>query len=321
MAEVKPFKGLLYNKSMIGGDYSTVVAPPYDVIPRDMRDELYEKNEHNVIKLILGKSSETDDENNNKYTRARKFMDRWCRQGVLVRDDSESFYIYLQEYEYQGQTCRRVGFMGLMKIEDPGKDTILPHEYTLAKPKEDRMNLIKQVQSNLSPIFALYSDDNRSVTDMLEKTISSSVPVTDIEIGDQKHKLWRLSDTDSIEKISALMKDKKIFIADGHHRYEVARTYRRIRKQESDYDGSADYVMMYFADLVDSDNLTVMATHRVIKQMPDTDEADITARLNKYFDITKSNDLSGLLEQLDNDEGRNHVFGFFNGKEYLFLKA
>ena len=319
MAEIKPFKGLLYNKNKIGGDYSSVVAPPYDVISENMRDELYGKHDYNVIRLILGKPLEGDDQKNNKYTRARELLDRWQREEVLVRDDSESFYIYLQEYDYKGKRHRRAGFMGLMKIGDPGSDPVLPHEYTHAKPKEDRMNLIKQVESNLSPIFTLYEDENGTLKEILEKAVSSSNPVIDTEVDGERCKLWRLSDEGSVKKIVSGMAGKKVFIADGHHRYEVARAYRDMRKRENGYNGSADHVMMYFTDLLERDSLTVMATHRVIKVMPAADEDEVAAKLGKYFDIAECDGLSALMERLEGSIAEGNTFGFFGGNRYFFM--
>ncbi len=321
MATVRPFKGLLYSHDKTGGGYSTVVAPPYDVIPEGMRDELYEKSAFNVIRLILGRSRTGDDEKNNKYTRAKAFLDEWQKKKVLVRDAAETFYVYLQEYKYRGKMLRRIGFIGLIKIEDPQEGVVLPHEHTLAKPKEDRMNLIKQVRGNLSPIFTIFDDADGKVTGILERAVKDSDPVIDIELEDGRHAIWRITDKGSIGGIVSGMEGKRVFIADGHHRYEVARTYREALKNEEGYDGSADYVMMYFADMAARDNLTVMPTHRAIKNMPVSGDDQIKERLAGYFDITECGTLAELLERLEAEETSGHAFGYFGGDKYLFLKA
>ena len=320
MAEIKPFKALLYDKDKIGGDYAEVMAPPYDVIPANMQEELYNKNPYNVIRLILGKDMEGDDEKNNKYIRAKNILKEWQQQGVMAKNCEDTFYVYLQEYEHDGNKCRRVGFMGLLKMGEPGNDAVLPHEYTLAKPKEDRMNLIKQVEGNLSPIFALYDDKGAQVKEILEKGMSSSDPAIDVSIDGISHRIWRISDKDDIEKIVSLMEDRKTFIADGHHRYEVARMYRDMKRKDPAYDGSADYIMMYFTDMTEQANLTVMATHRVIKDMQVSGDDDLTSKLEQYFDIEKYDDLSGLMERLKAGEGEDHNFGSFIGKKYFLLK-
>ncbi|MGB2598938.1 MAG: DUF1015 domain-containing protein [Candidatus Omnitrophota bacterium] len=322
MAEIRPFKALLYNSDKIKTDYSNVVAPPYDVIPDGMCDELYEKNAYNVIRLILGKSLEGDSEENNKYTRADRFLSEWQDQEVLVKDKADAFYVYVQEYEYEGKTRRRIGFFGLMKIEDPGEQSVIPHEHTLAKPKEDRMNLIKHVKGNLSPIFVLYEEDTGTITGILEKTASSSKPVIDTEVGGERHKLWRIREEGDIKEIISAMGDKKVYIADGHHRYEVAKSYRNARRQLEGYDGSADHVLMYFTDMVGDESrnsLTVMATHRAIKEMPVT-PAELADKLSGYFDVAECKDLPELMDRLDGATDKDHVLGYFGGDKYLSIK-
>ncbi|MFH1395185.1 MAG: DUF1015 domain-containing protein [Candidatus Omnitrophota bacterium] len=320
MAEIKPFKGLVYNQEKIGGDYLNVVAPPYDVIPEEMKDALYAKNEYNVIRLILGKSQNGDDDKNNVYTRAKENLKNWENQGVIVRDDKPAIYIYVQEYECNGKTHKRIGFICLMKIGETGKDPVLPHEYTLAKPKADRMNLIKQVKANLSPIFSLYEDTDGIINDVITANIKKSDPVINITADDGTHKFWRLQDENSIDVIVNAMKDKKAFIADGHHRYEVAKTYRNMRRKEPGYDGSSDYVMMYFTDLSENSDLTVLATHRVVKVMPEDEKEKLLSKLEVYFDVKKCVSLTELFDNLNKEVFQDNVFGFFNGKDYFYMK-
>lgn len=321
VAEVKPFKGVLYDSGKINDNYADVTAPPYDVISEGTRDELYEKSPYNVIRLILGKSCAGDNDRSNKYTRAGRLFNEWQLQNVLVRDDKESFYVYLQEYPFGGKMCRRVGFIGLMKIGERDNDPVLPHEHTLSKPKEDRMNLIKQVNANLSPIFTLYEDHDKGIGQVLEKIISSSHPRVDIEIQRESHKLWSISDGSYLEKIITRMKNKKAFIADGHHRYEVAKAYRDKKRLQPNYNGNADYVMMYFADLTDTGNLTVMATHRVIKVMPFSGNNLAAEKLSEYFDITECGSLSDLMERMNKTDVEKHVFGCFESGKYLFMET
>lgn len=320
MAEIKPFRGVLYNASGIGDDCSSVMAPPYDVISESQQDELYEKNAHNVIKLILGKSFTDDNASENKYIRSRRFLDEWQKSGVLLRDDKESFYLYHQEYDHKGKRLTRTGFIGLMKVGDSSNDLVLPHERTHAKPKEDRLNLIKQVEANLSPIFTLYEDTGCKIKKYLMNGISASDVVFDFDMDGIQHRLWRLSDEGSIEGMISGMSGKKIFIADGHHRYEVAKTYRDLCRKESCYDGAADYVMMFFADMSSCDNLTVLATHRVIKDIPDFNEDETARKLGEYFDLLEFDSLIKMMNKLEEESSRGHVFGFFGGKKYIFLK-
>jgi uncharacterized protein (DUF1015 family) len=199
---------------------------------------------------------------------------------------------------------------------------VIPHEYTLAKPKEDRMNLIKQVKGNLSPIFVLFEDNGAVVTAVLRKKISSSKPVIDIEVDGERHKLWRISDQGSIEKISSCMKDKRVYIADGHHRYEVAMAYRNMQRESADYDGSADYILMYFTDMTGEapgNNLTVFPTHRAVKEMP-VKEDEIEGKVSKYFDVEGFRSLEELLEGIEEATDKDHCFGYFGGKKHLTMR-
>lgn len=322
MAEVRPFKGLFYDRSKIGGDYSSVVAPPYDVISDRMRDALYARNQYNVIRLILGKASEGDNEKDNTYTRAAATINKWMDDGVLVRDKNENFYVYLQEYPYRGKKFSRLGFIGLMKIEDSERNKIYPHEKTLAKPKADRMNLISKVGANLSPIFSLFSTPGKgSARGLLEKTITGKEPVIDVSENGERERLWKIDDPGALDSIVDMMKEARVFIADGHHRYEVARQYRDMMRRESGYDGSADHVMMYFADMSDVENLTVMATHRVVKKMPFRGDEDAKRLLSGHFSSRVCSSVESLIECLDAAEENEQVFGYFGGNEYLLFST
>ena len=318
MAEVRPFRALRYNGEKIK-DFSCVMAPPYDVISEEMQEELYSKDPHNIIRLILGKDLEGDNAEGNKYTRAKSFMDEWIKDGVLLKEEEEAFYIYEQEYDIKGQKYRRRGFLGLMRIE--GEEMVVPHEKTHSKPKEDRLNLIQKVESNLSPIFTLYDDEGRVVKEVLYKAVSSEEAIIDIVIGEVRHKLWRLSDPASVEKIRLAMKDKKVFIADGHHRYEVARTYRDLKRKEDSYDGRADNVLMFFADMLDADNLTVLATHRVLKDISGLSEEKIIEKLSVNFELTECASLEDLMEKLEENSHKPYFYGFFGGTKYIMLQA
>ncbi|MFH1412331.1 MAG: DUF1015 domain-containing protein [Candidatus Omnitrophota bacterium] len=315
MAEVRPFKGFLYNGTKIKGGYSSVMAPPYDVISDKMRDELYDKSEYNIIRLILGKCLCGSGEGENKYTRAGKLLAEWCGKNIMARDGKESFYVYVQEYSFEGEEIRRIGFIGLMEISD----SVLPHEYTLAKPKEDRMNLIKQVKGNLSPIFSLYEDKNGEVSDILERGIKGKTPLIDIICDEIRHMLWRLSDSENVAQISRKMNGRKTFIADGHHRYEVARAYRDAMREQTGYKGEADHVMMYFTDLNDAEKLTVVATHRVIKKMPQNGRVSLVKKLDPYFSIEEKKNLGELTGALKGKIGTDNVFGYIDKDGYLLL--
>ncbi|MDD5437501.1 MAG: DUF1015 domain-containing protein, partial [Candidatus Omnitrophica bacterium] len=157
MQRIKPFKAVRYDKDKVK-DLSLVIAPPYDVIPGKMQDELYRKSAYNVVRLILNRTSPEDTASDNRYTRSKKFFDRWLAEGALKPDERDSLYIYSQKYRLGKKTIEQVGFIGLMALEKNGKKKVLPHENTLAAPKKDRLNLMRAVRANLSPIFILHDD-------------------------------------------------------------------------------------------------------------------------------------------------------------------
>ena len=316
MANIKAFNGILYNRKKV--NITKVVAPPYDVISESMQSKFYSKDDHNVIRLILGKEEKSDGKSNNKYTRAKNFLNDWLRRKVLVKDSKHSIYVHLQEYLHKGKKKTRIGFIALMKIEDPKRSGILPHEYTLSKPKEDRMKLIKSAKTNLSPIFSLFQDKNRGVNNILRNTIKSGNPLFSVETEGVIHKLWCLSDKKAIKRVIALMKDKKIFIADGHHRYEVALNYRNAMRKTKAFKNSMDYVMMYFSDLKEKSNLTVFPTHRVLKNVGRFNGAKLQKEFGKHFNITVAPDLERCMDKLEKAPLRTQTFGVYvgNGKFY-----
>lgn len=318
MADIKPFQGLLYNPSVIK-DPAKVVAPPYDVISPDMQDKLYKAHQKNIVRLILGKGCKDDNENNNKYKRAKRELDRWIKEDTLVRDKEESLYIHEQIYTNGSKSMTRTGFFSLMKIEDPAAKIVMPHEKTLARPKVDRLNLITEVRANLSPIFALYNDDKKAISKILKKAAEASDPIISIQFDGIAHKLWRLSDKKKIDSIKSAMRDKRIVIADGHHRYEVARAYRDMTRGTKDFKPNMDYVMVFLTNLSEPENVTIFSTHRLIRDMSNMDLAAVKGRLAEYFDINDCRDLAELFSSM-RENGRPAEFGvYFGGNSYIKL--
>ncbi|MBF0494112.1 MAG: DUF1015 domain-containing protein [Candidatus Omnitrophica bacterium] len=316
MALVRPFKGYLYNSVEINGAFGSVCAPPYDVISPAMQDEFHGRSRYNVVRLILARSELSDTGTQNKYTRAGELLKEWVAHGILTQDRDEAFYVYRQDYEAEGKICRRIGFLGKMKIEDPEEKGVLPHEKTHSKPKEDRLCLIKEVKGNLSPVFGLYLDREGITSEPIDKVMLKE-PVINFEEKGERHRLWRVTDRADISKISDFLKDKKIFIADGHHRYEVARNYRDIMRQTPGYDGRADYIMTYFTgmDNEDKSNLTILATHRVIDNFDYN--STVISRMERIFTAKKHGSLRRLTAYLGGELG--HIFGFYsNGDYYSF---
>jgi len=259
MADIIPFKGTLYNPEKIK-DLSKVISPPYDVISPQEQSDLYDSGPHNIIRILLGKDSTGDNEKENKYTRAAGFLKEWQEKGVLEKDKENCVYVYLQEFSVLGQIKRRLGFIALLKLEDFYKDTstIYPHEDTFSAPKEDRTRLISSIKANLGPIFALFADEDKTIDAILLQETKAHPIIDIVDYHGIRNKLWRICNKNTVEKIVSMMKDERLFIADGHHRYEVGLAFSKSKK-----DPKYGYILTYFTDLY-ADGIVILPVHRLI---------------------------------------------------------
>lgn len=316
MPRIEPFKGILYNPKKV--EISKVVAPPYDIISPEMQEELYRADEHNIVRLILGKEEAGDSEANNKYKRAGEFFNKWLRENAMAQDKAPAVYVYAQVYSTLGKKKLQLGFIALIKIEDPSKTKVRPHENTFAKPKEDRLNLIREVHANLSCIFTLFRDKNGSVEKILKSTAKKK-PLFNIVYDDVRHKLWRMDDKKLINKIQKAMEKKEIFIADGHHRYEASVMYHdeMEKKQRTDKDKGHGYAMMYFTP-ISEEALTILATHRLVKNIY-MDPGLFIEKIKAYFHVKEEASLKGLLKKMAAAKKNEYLLGMYlrSGKLYL----
>jgi len=326
VAIIRPFRGIHYNQEKVPA-LNPVVTPPYDVITPEEQEGYYQKDEYNIIRLILGKIYPTDTASDNRYTRAARDFEDWLQKGILVPDLLPSFYAYKQTYPWKGKRETRWGFIGLTRLEDFGKGIILPHENTLASPKLDRLNLLRACKANLCPIFGLYSDPGKKINALLEEYGARENPVIQLinhnEIG---HSLWAISEPELINIISNEMAEKQLIIADGHHRYESALEYHRetqLIRTSPGKDDPSGYIMMYFSNL-DDQGLAVLPIHRVLRSPNGWfDWAGFEERARQYFSIQpielnekNPDEILSLLEGLD--KGRAG-FGMYIGKGKYYL--
>ncbi len=318
MAIIKPFRGLVYNQEEIS-QAADVVAPPYDVISPEMQDELYSRSPYNVVRLELGKEFPKDNARNNRYARAKGFLEAWLNESILIQDREPALYVYAQNYSEGGRKKSRVGFIALMKLEDFTGKKVLPHENTFKEPKEDRFRLIRHTAANISPIFSLYNDKGK-VRPVLLSQRAKAPPFIDIHSDDVRHRVWRLTDEARIKKVARAMRSAPIFIADGHHRYEVALQFRNeMRRVHKDAPGAYDYVMMYFADM-DPAGMTILAAHRLIKDIGALTEDIVVARLRRYFTVTRLNAPGSLYAWLEKSKHLSHQFGLYMDRDAYMIK-
>ncbi|RLF34251.1 MAG: DUF1015 domain-containing protein, partial [Thermoplasmata archaeon] len=219
MVEIAPFRGIIYNREKID-ELSKVMSPPYDIISSKMQTELYNKHPNNFVRLILGKQFPNDTKQNNRYTRAKKLFETWQKEGILIKTKSEAIYPYKIEYSTKNEKKVMNGFFAILKL-DPEYRHVKAHEKTLSKPKEDRLNLMKACNANLEPIELLYIDKKDTIRKKIDDQIDQ--PLITVKGYDGfTHKLWKIEDKKTISSIVNEFKDKTLFIADGHHRYQTA---------------------------------------------------------------------------------------------------
>jgi uncharacterized protein (DUF1015 family) len=285
MADVHPFRAFRYDP----GQAARVVTQPYDKITPALQDRYYQASPHNLVRIILGRREEHDNAVNNVYSRAAGHFRDWRQQGVLRQDSEPSIYIYSQRFALPNSTneLERRGFIALGRIEDYSSGVVFRHEQTLAKPKADRLDLLRATRAHFGQIFMLYEDSGQ-VESLLATDSDPDISVTD-EYG-VVHTVWQVSDPGVISAIRNAMSDKKLIIADGHHRYETALTYRNERRaadsspQASGPGAPYEFVMMTFVNM-NSPGLLILPTHRVVHGLASFSEENFRSASRAFFDI------------------------------------
>ncbi|MBP90034.1 MAG: phosphatase [Planctomycetaceae bacterium] len=290
MPQISAFRGLRYDLGHVGA-LSDVIAPPYDVIGKDLQDDLYKQHPANVIRLILNRDEPGDADANNRYTRAARFLKNWQEEGVLQNDRESALYVYHQIFEYGGSEFTRRGFMARMGLQRFGEGNIYPHEETHSAAKEDRLKLTRACAANLSQIFGIYPDSTNEAQSILEATIAGVAPLEATDHLGVVHRLWPVSDSSVINQVATIMADKPMFVADGHHRYETACNYRDELAGGAELDPThpANAVMTMCVSM-DDPGMIVLPTHRLFKGLPALTADQLRDRLSGLFDIE---DLTG----------------------------
>ena len=280
MVEIKPFKAYRYNQQKI--DPQNVIVPPYDVIDSGMKADFEKKSEFNFVNIIL----------NENHDNAKELLHKWIEENILMQDKEDSIYIYQHEFKLDNKTFKRTGFVCLLKIEELGNN-ILPHEETFEKHIEDRFSLMEKANSNLELIFMVYRDKKREIDSIITPIAEKTEELKFVDNDNCTHRICKVSDQNVIKKVISLMQNKKLFIADGHHRYKTALRYGK----KYGY----GYVM---AALVNSDNegMLILPTNRVVEEKININD------FTRYFDVKPANALSF---------GNNSFIAATNGSKYL----
>lgn len=283
MARLVPLRGVRYNQEA-AGSMKNLITPPYDVIDDTEQQRFYAKNPYNIIRLEYGEIRPTDDESDNRYTRAAAFFKTWQIEGILVHEDRPSLYLYEQEFTAEGRRLTRSGFMSGVGVEEYETGTVLPHEETLSKAKADRLKLLQQCRANFSPIFGLYDDPSLAVERIAARYKQNKADLAFTDESGETHRIWFVSDSADLECITTFFQDKKIYIADGHHRYETAVNYNREMQKQGE--NGYDFVLMTLVNLHDP-GLVIFPTHRMIKKVDDFSANEFLAKLSEHFALTK----------------------------------
>jgi uncharacterized protein (DUF1015 family) len=300
MAHITPFRALRYDPTRVS--LTEVATQPYDKITPEMQDRYYAANPHNLVRIILGKRSASDGPQDNPYTRAANFFAEWRIKGIFQQDPKPSIYRYTQRFTSPGikVDLERRGFIALGKVEDYSAGIVFRHEQTLAKPKADRLDLLRATRAHFGQIFMLYSDPSAEIETAL---VSTEAPV--IEMRDEYgvlHQVWRISVPETLDLVRSKMQDKKLIIADGHHRFETALNYRNERRAAAAAAGAGregvsapgsapghvlvpyEFAMMTFVNM-DSPGLLILPTHRVVHGLSSFSMESLREGAKEFFSV------------------------------------
>jgi uncharacterized protein (DUF1015 family) len=308
MAKIFPFRALRYDSNKVR--ISDVVTQPYDKISPSMQDRYYSASPYNLVRIILGKPEASDSDGTNVYSRAAACLQSWREEHVLVQDTEPGIYLYTQTFrlagDSSGATYERRGFIAAGQLEAYDRQVVFRHEQTLSKPKADRLNLLRATQSHFGQIFMLYSDPSGAV----DSALAQSRP-PDAEVRDEYgviHRMWRVSDPGVISGVQSAMADKKLIIADGHHRYETALNYRNEMRERFGKRADAPYerVMMTLVNM-DSPGLVILPTHRVVFGLDGFDVNAMNGKLHKYFEVENLGPITSAKAAVDRLREAGHA--------------
>jgi uncharacterized protein (DUF1015 family) len=296
--EVLPFQALHYDPERIG-DIGPCLAQPYDVISPDQQETYYRRHPYNVVRLILNREEPGDDGRDNRYTRARKTLDEWRGEGSLHRSERPSFWVYEQEFDIPEIGRKKVkGFIGLVRLQDYAERRVLAHEKIMTRPLEDRVRLMEATETQFEYIWGLYQDKAYVIDNVLDAA-EREAPILDYfeEETLVKHRLWRLVDPARCEIISRTMERLRIYIADGHHRYQAMLNIRdkmRARHPDAGQDAPWEFIMMFLVNTA-HEGLTVLPTHRLLYGLEFQDLSSLHLSILEHFHV-KSYSFNGTNE-------------------------
>ena len=325
MPQVRAFRGIRYDLAHVGS-LSDVVAPPYDVIGPDFQERLYKRHPCNVVRLILNREEPGDGDENNRYTRAARFLRNWMHEGVLMVESDPALYVYDQVFEHAGQQYTRRGVMARVKLERFGEGTIYPHEETYAGPKADRLKLMQATRANLSQVFGIVPDASSELSSALTKAVEGRPPLEAADDLGVVHRMWVVTEIDYLQAIQRCLASEPTFIADGHHRYETACHYRDLLAEQEgglDPEHPANYGLMMVVGMSDP-GMIVLPTHRVLRGIPAWSSDQLCARLSSAFEVSVTGDgpeAGGSIWNEIESAGDQHRMAFYAPADRRWVTA
>ena len=289
MAEIHPFRGGHYNQSLVS-DLSKVICPPYDVISPQLQRELYARSEYNFVRLEFGRELPQDTIGDNRYTRAKATLEQWLSQEILRVDEKPAIYLHDHYFRFQERRHRRRGIIARVRLEEWETRVVRPHEGTLSGARRDRLDLLWALRANTSPVLAMYEDTGQQIAPILERESARKPLMRASGLDSERHDIWAIKEEDVIHQIASNLSKQPLYIADGHHRYTSALTYRRERRSFSataaSEDEPYDFVMMTLVDLADP-GLVILAPHRLVRGVPKPLVDGLVAKLGAFFEIDR----------------------------------
>ena len=311
MARIAPFQGIRYDINRVGS-VDDVVAPPYDVISPEYRSELLQKSEWNIVGVDLPEKEQPNEDDSMRYRRAGKTWQSWLKQGMLSADLAPALYVVVERFTTPlGEPGVRRGFITSLELEELGANTVAPHEKTFAGPKLDRLNLMRTTRANLSQVFALYRDPER-ILDAAFDRATNREPDMVAHASDGERRVWAITDSRTIAVAQEVLAASALTIADGHHRYETALTFRN-EARETGGPAGAESLMVYLANM-DDPNLAILPYHRVVKLSPDLDVAGWRQHIEDAFVVEAAamdRPIQLLSDRLGSGSGEPYRFGLF----------
>ncbi len=319
MALVYPFRGIRYSKAAVG-DFDKVVTQPYDKMTPSMQDEYYARSPFNVVRVTLNLEKRNDPET--EYPEAYTIFKQWIAEKALVQDSLPAMYAYYQEYAVDGRTRVQKGFIALLDLKN-SESGIIPHERTLAAPKQDRLRLMHSIEANEDMIYMLYSDDGLTVNRIMDESISGRP--AEIEVKDEYgavHRVWSITDAEALRKIQEAMNSQKLFIADGHHRFETSVNFmNECRGKGWEPAALESFDKRMVTCFNSADGVTILPTHRLIRDLPEFNPETFLCKIEDYFEVEPVSSSSALWEKMKKGR-RDSVFGFYPAtlRKFYFLR-